>query len=193
MVSNAQHSVSSLWETVTQFLDISRFEAGLMPVEPTRGDLVDLASSVLQSLSPLARSRCEIVTPVPSIAATFDAELIRRVFGNLLGNALKYIAAHGQVKIRFDPADLEIRVAVEDDGPGIPPAYHEKIFAEFGLVEARNARSGSGLGLAFCKLAVQAHGGRIGLDSHVGQGSTFWFTLPLPPDALVAATIPFHA
>ena len=73
----------------------------------------------------------------------------------------------------------EIRVTVTDVGPGIAPEYHQKIFEKFGQVEDRNNRVGTGLGLAFCKLAVEAHGGRIGVDSEVGKGSTFWLVLPL--------------
>lgn len=64
-------------------------------------------------------------------------------------------------------------------GPGIPPEFHGKIFEKFGQVENRQRQLGAGLGLAFCKLAVEAHGGRIGVQSEVGHGSTFWFTIPV--------------
>jgi two-component system, sensor histidine kinase and response regulator len=73
-----------------------------------------------------------------------------------------------------------VRVAVRDEGPGIPHRYHGRVFEKFGQVEAREAhhKHTTGLGLTFCKLAVEAHGGTIGVDSDGEQGSTFWFTLP---------------
>ena len=74
-----------------------------------------------------------------------------------------------------------VRVGVSDNGPGIAPEYHEKIFDKFGQVENRQSAANGpvGLGLAFCKLAVEAHGGHIGVESRAGEGNTFWFTLPV--------------
>jgi signal transduction histidine kinase len=71
-------------------------------------------------------------------------------------------------------------VLISDNGPGIPKEYHVKVFEKFGQVEARKQKRfySTGLGLTLCKLAVEAHGGKIGLESEVGKGSTFWFTLP---------------
>lgn len=79
--------------------------------------------------------------------------------------------------------------SVSDTGPGIPPEFHEKIFEKFGQVEAarHGAKHSSGLGLTFCKFAVEAHGGTIGVDSVVGQGSTFWFVVPQQGPAPTAA------
>jgi two-component system, sensor histidine kinase and response regulator len=74
-----------------------------------------------------------------------------------------------------------VRTTVTDTGPGIPPEYRERIFEKFGQVEGRQEgkKYSTGLGLTFCKLAVEAHGGQIGVDSEIGHGSTFWFTLPV--------------
>jgi signal transduction histidine kinase len=99
---------------------------------------------------------------------------------NLAGNAFNYTAADGWIRIAVSRAGREARVEVADNGPGIPAAYHGKIFEKFVQVEDLNAKVGTGLGLAFCKLAVEIHGGRIGVESEIGKGSTFWFTLPLP-------------
>ena len=71
-------------------------------------------------------------------------------------------------------------MAITDTGSGIAPEYHQKIFEKFAQVDMRNKRIGTGLGLAFCKLAVETHGGQMGVESQLGHGSTFWFTLPLP-------------
>jgi signal transduction histidine kinase len=111
-----------------------------------------------------------------------DAGLISRVMQNLAGNAFNYAAADGSIRIAVSRAGQEARVEVSDNGPGIPAAYHGKIFEKFVQVEDLNAKVGTGLGLAFCKLAVEIHGGRIGVESETGKGSTFWFTLPLEGD-----------
>jgi len=116
--------------------------------------------------------------PESSLTLAADVGLIRRVFQNLLSNALKYTPAGGNVRIVVTPSPSEVRVAVTDAGPGIAPEYHQRIFEKFGQVEDRKNRLGTGLGLTFCKLAVEAHGGRIGVESVVGQGSTFWLALP---------------
>lgn len=83
--------------------------------------------------------------------------------------------------MEVEPVDGHMRVSVIDTGLGIPPEYRDKIFEKFGQVEIREHKQkhSTGLGLAFCKLAVEAHGGKIGVDSEVGKGSTFWFELPV--------------
>jgi signal transduction histidine kinase len=106
------------------------------------------------------------------------------VLQNLLSNALKFTPDSGNVRIVVTPFESEIRIAVTDTGRGIAPQYHQHIFEKFGQVEDRKNHLGTGLGLTFCKLAVEAHGGRIGVESEVGKGSTFWFALPLQNDSL---------
>jgi signal transduction histidine kinase len=108
-----------------------------------------------------------------------DPVLLSRVIRNLLGNAFKFTPEGGSVRVGISKTDREARVTVTDEGPGIPAEYHEKIFEKFGQVEDIRAKTGTGLGLTFCKLAVELHSGRIGVESEVGGGSTFWFTLPL--------------
>lgn len=97
-----------------------------------------------------------------------------------MGNAIKFVGKNGEVNIRLEPTERGPKVIVSDTGPGIPPEYQGCIFDKFGPAAA--AREGkkysSGLGLAFCKLAVEAQGGQIGMESEVGKGSTFWFVLP---------------
>jgi two-component system sensor histidine kinase/response regulator len=102
------------------------------------------------------------------------------VIANLVANAVKFTPSPGEILVRVAAAAAGHRVSVADTGPGIPVEYHEKIFEKFGQAEASQAgaQRSSGLGLTFCKLAVEAHGGRIGVESAIGKGSTFWFTLP---------------
>ncbi|MFO1251762.1 MAG: ATP-binding protein [Inhella sp.] len=111
-----------------------------------------------------------------------DAEMLERVLVNLLTNAVKYSPANGRILIRavVEGAD-QVRVQVQDHGEGIPADRLDAVFAQFGQHQARDSGAvrSTGLGLTFCKLAVEAHGGQIGVESEIGRGSTFWFTLPL--------------
>jgi len=111
-----------------------------------------------------------------------DAELIGRVIDNLISNALKYTVTGGRIEISAERHDQNLVVCVRDDGQGIPLEYHARIFDKF--VQVTDSmdvplRKGAGLGLAFCRLAVEAHGGKIWVESVPGQGSAFSFTLPL--------------
>ncbi len=113
--------------------------------------------------------------------ARADSELLRRILVNIIGNAIKFSPEGGAIRVSVRAEHRSVRVMVTDQGPGIPAEYHDKIFDKFGQVESRQTgrKYSTGLGLAFCKMAVEAQGGRIGLDSEIGAGSTFWFTLPI--------------
>jgi signal transduction histidine kinase len=116
-----------------------------------------------------------------AVTAQVDRDLVSRVIQNLLANALKFTPARGSVRVTVVQGTDVVRVEVADSGPGIAPADRERIFEKFGQVSARaegRQYASTGLGLAFCKLAVESHGGCIGVDSEEGEGSTFWFTLP---------------
>jgi signal transduction histidine kinase len=106
-----------------------------------------------------------------------------QVLLNLLGNALKFTEA-GEVTVRVTTADDAFLVAVSDSGPGISEADQEKIFEEFQQADSSSTKqkSGTGLGLAIAKRIIEMHGGRIWVESSLGKGSTFWFTLPVRVD-----------
>jgi signal transduction histidine kinase len=113
-----------------------------------------------------------------------DRALFLRVLSNLVDNALKFTPDGGRVQLwaRCDPevAPDMLLVGVRDTGPGIPPEYLDRVFEKFQqLPSTRGRRRGTGLGLSFCKLVVEAHGGSIWVESNVGEGSTFLMTLPL--------------
>jgi signal transduction histidine kinase len=116
---------------------------------------------------------------------------MRRVLANLLSNALKHSPPKTRIEVRaaLPEESGAVQVDVADEGEGIPEAYHQKIFEKFGQVDTARPgpRLNKGLGLTFCKLAVEAHGGRIWVQSAVGRGSTFSFTLPLQADPVRAA------
>ena len=160
-------------------LDVSKIEAGEMKLQNQTCDLVALIRATVATANPHSASRTiTLIEPESFPAVMADPGLIRRVIQNLLGNALKHTHAGGDVRIDVTSSGGDARVAVTDAGSGIAPEYHERIFDKFSQLDDGNTSMGSGLGLTFCKLAVEAHGGRIGVESKVGKGSTFWFTLP---------------
>jgi two-component system sensor histidine kinase KdpD len=123
------------------------------------------------------------------IFATCDGAIVRRVVENLVSNAIKHTPADAPVCIAVRAAGDRVRIEVTDGGPGVPSEARERIFEKFGTVEMRREQKyhSAGLGLSFCKLAVQAHGGTIGVESAEPQGSVFWFELPAQPQGPTAA------
>jgi signal transduction histidine kinase len=179
MLRAARSSAAMLTEMVAQLLDISRLEAGQMPLHKTQCDLTKTAQGVIDSLAASTAGRHLRLSAPEPVPALCDADIVRRIISNFLGNALKFTPREGEISTSVTREKTAVRVAVKDNGAGIPPQYHQKIFEKFGQVDGKEKKLGIGLGLTFCKLAVEAHGGRIGLESQVSQGSTFWFTLPL--------------
>jgi signal transduction histidine kinase len=177
----ARSHVHRLSEMIAQLLDLGRLESGQMPIDAAPGELVALARSVQHSLVPLAGIRNCRLTGSAAVHAFYDAPLVARVLANLLINAFKFTPERAEVTVDLrDEGDFS-RVTVADRGPGIPAEFHGRIFEKFGQVESRKGPRGFGIGLAFCRLAVEAHGGAIGVHSEVGGGSSFWFTLPTSP------------
>ncbi len=178
----AMQSAQRLSDMVTSLLDVSRLEAGEMPLHRHSADLSEVIAAAVESLGALTRGRHVVLRPPPDpVVIECDSEIIGRVVANLVGNALKFTPASGDVFVAVESSPGVIRITVTDNGPGIPPEYRERIFEKFGQVENLSAgmKSSTGLGLTFCKLAVEAHGGAIGVESELGKGSTFWFKLPV--------------
>ncbi len=175
---------------INDLLDINKMEDGSMQLgysNPTPEVLVERA---LMQVGELVREkgltvRREIAPRFPILTA--DEDKVRRVLVNLLGNAVKFTPHGGTITVsaRMD-GDARVLFAVSDTGEGIPQEAFGKIFEKFGQVEDRKAgrKSSTGLGLTFCKMAVEAHGGRIWVESELHQGSTFYFTLPVAPGRL---------
>lgn len=178
-VTLARLGAEDLRNMISSILDVSKLGAGEMKLHAEPCDLDALIRAVVAATQPLPGNRTvTICEPHPPSTVPTDIVLIRRVLQNLLSNALRYTPSGGDIRITVTPLADEIRVAVTDAGPGIAPEYHQRIFEKFGQVEDPNNRTGTGLGLTFCKLAIEAHGGHIGVESEVGKGSVFWFTLP---------------
>ena len=181
-VQTALASSEDLLEMVSSLLDVSKMEAGEMKLNLAQCELLTMARDALAKAEPLRGDRQLILSGTDEpVAVMADAEMIARVFQNLLSNALKFTPDDGQVTVSVESSADAARVLVQDTGPGIPPEYRERIFEKFGQVEnpANKQRYSTGIGLTFCKLAVEAHGGQVGVDSEEGRGSTFWFALPV--------------
>lgn len=176
------HAVAGhLKEMISQVLDVSRLESGDMPLSLADTDLVELLSGAVASLGPPPDGIVVVYeTVIQSLVIACDRDVVTRVVANLVGNAFKFAPRNGEVRIGLEGWDGVVRVTVTDNGPGVEPEYLRVIFEKFGqapLGRAGKARS-TGLGLTFCKLAVEAHGGKIGVDSSNGGGARFWIELP---------------
>ncbi len=169
---------------INDLLDLSRIESGRVEVRPTRLPLTALAEEVAEHLKPLATEkliRIEVPSPDPSATAWADRDKVTQVLVNLVGNALKFTPKEGKVTVALAKNDNDyVQISVADTGPGILPEEANKIFSKFYQVTniAKQKPIGSGLGLAISKALVEMHGGKIWVESEVGRGSTFYFTLP---------------
>jgi len=178
MLQGAKSGASAILELIEQMLDVSRIEAGALQPKTVSGDVAETARLAVEGQRILAGRRSLTLVAAGPCPADFDPDLVRRVVGNLVANALKFTAADGTIRVSVVQQDGGARLEVADNGRGIAPEHHARIFMKFGQVEDPHARVGTGLGLTFARMAVEAHGGRIGVESALGKGSTFWFTLP---------------
>ena len=188
MFQIALESQQRLERMIGDLLDITRAEAGQMALEPEIADMVQLVREAVRDAGPAAQlSQIEICEDYPDghVRAMVDTIKMRRVVDNLLANATKFTSPAGKVSVTTKQVEGEVLVTISDTGPGIAPHLHGRIFDKFAQVEAAKTGHGMsvGLGLTFCKLVVEAHDGRIWVESKPGEGSAFTFALPLHPDA----------
>jgi signal transduction histidine kinase len=171
----------SLTRLIMNLLDISKSEEGKLLPKLTRVDVEPLVASVLEALDVRARAK-EITfkSALEVVEVAADPDLLRRVLENLLDNALRHAPEGSSVEVRALRRDRAVELRVTDSGSGVPPAMREKIFDRFVQVESANraaSRSGRGLGLAFCRLAMEAQGGRIWVEE-AEPGAVFCLSLP---------------
>ena len=181
----AQKSTKGMLELVKKILEISRLESRQIPLDYALISLADLVTGVLESQLPLAADKgLSLGSDVPPNLppAWADVSYVERVLTNLIGNAIKFTPAGGVVRVtaRADVSEQpKILVSVSDTGSGIPPEIQDRLFQKF--VIGHQEGRGSGLGLAFCKMAMEAHSERIWVEETSENGTTFTFSLPLPP------------
>lgn len=199
----AQSGTRQLLAIVNDILDISKIEAGKLVIAPSATNLVALVDDVACTHANVAASKGitfaqRLVGQVPPTVLA-DGVRLRQVIDNLLGNAIKF-TAQGSVTLTVHSAPTNtalwhLRIEVADSGIGVAPEQHEMIFEKFTQADSSTTRlfGGTGLGLAICRHLVTQMGGRIGLDSQVGKGSTFWIELDLPVAARVGDAAPAPA
>jgi len=179
------HNGEHLLGLINDLLDISQIEAGLMELNAKEIQVGELIHSVMATASALVRGkditlREEVPAGLPTVQA--DPARIRQVLLRLLANAAKF-TEQGTITVRARANNGQIEISVSDSGVGVPPEDRERIFREFeqGTLEGGRRPNGAGLGLALSKEFVEMHGGRMWVESEIGKGSTFGFTLPVRP------------
>jgi PAS domain S-box-containing protein len=178
----AMRSTDRIQRLISSLLDISRLESGQAIVSQQAVLPASLAGDAVEAVRPMTESRRQVLKTalppkLPSIWV--DADMIRRVLINLLENASKFTPPEGTIEIGSQAEGNWVQMWVQDNGPGVPFSDQERIFDKFTRLKAEGMPGGLGVGLAFCRLAVTGHGGRIWVESQPGQGARFILTLPV--------------
>ena len=178
----ASRSANRVKRLASSLLDIHRLEAGQSIVNRQSVVIDILVNEAVEIVKPASKNKrqkieLEIQDKLPLI--NVDEDMIRRVLVNLLENATKFTPSDGLIILKVSKHNDLVKFVVQDSGPGIPEQERDKIFYKFEQLRTENVPRGIGLGLAFCRMAVIAHGGKIWVESEEGNGSSFQFTLPV--------------
>lgn len=181
IIKIAENSTERIQRLVNSLLDVNRLESGQPVVNQKAVDSLRLIRQAVIDMQPVANVRrqkldSELPESLPSIWA--DEDMARRVLINLLENSSKFTPTEGEICVGARQEDGWVHLWVKDTGPGIPPAEQERVFDKFTRLRG-SSKPGLGIGLAFCRLAVQGHGGRIWIESDSGKGAEFHFTFPV--------------
>ncbi len=170
-----------LVDMANNLLDYSRIEAGRFELEMSEQDICSILKTAHSEIVPLLQKRSicmEVNCLAENVPLLCDEEGIRRVFYNIVTNALKFTPDGGTIRLSLAVTDHEAKVSIEDSGPGIEPGILARLFDEDVCSAGPDGHMGNGLGLAICKKIIEAHHGRIWAESSLGQGSLFTFCLP---------------
>lgn len=170
-----------LLQLISDILDFSKIESGVLHYQKSMVDLKDVCSEIYVMYKTNPHKQVPLIyeaDKLPPLCIYTDAKRITQVITNLLSNAFKF-TSQGYVHLSYERLEDRVRIFVKDTGIGIAPEHCSRIFDRFMKVD--NFSQGTGLGLPICKTIIEALGGEIGLNSRLGEGSTFWFTLPLTP------------
>ena len=182
LIRLAERNVVRLTALINDILDFERLDSGRVQMQKAEVDLKPLFDQSVEAVHPMAdEQRVALVCTPVAIRLLVDADRIVQVLINLLSNAIKFSPTGREVRLWSEETEGGwVRTFVQDQGPGVPESYQQRIFERFARVATADHRGkgGTGLGLAISKMIVEQHGGRIGVDSTPGAGSTFWFDLP---------------
>jgi len=181
-VSHIHTGGKHLLSLISDILDLSKIEAGRMELGIESLRMETVFGEVLSAMQPLADKKSQEMTRSveAGLAVRADSTRFKQVLMNLLGNAIKFTPSGGRIEVAARSVEGKVRVEVRDNGPGIPPEEQQRIFEAFyRLRESGKKTEGTGLGLAITHRLVELHGGKLSLESQVGQGSCFYFCLPV--------------
>jgi len=182
LMSRAERAVAHLQELVDDMLDSRTIQAGLFQVELRPVSWKELAAKAVEAVEPQlenARQTIQCRAPERDVIVMADRPHSTRAIVNLLSNASKYSPPGSEIVLAAEPEEEHLKVCVIDKGPGIPADKQKRLFERFYRITQDRQTPGVGLGLAIVKGIAEAHGGSVGVCSELGQGSTFWLTLPL--------------
>jgi signal transduction histidine kinase len=182
-----RRSADRMNKLIQDLLEVASIESRSLAVELKPDRIGPLINEALEMLRPLAVGRSiamdsQVEENLPLVL--FDSARILQVISNLVGNGLKFTPEHGRISLHCQLMGAEVRIGISDTGSGIPPEQLPHIFGRFWQANPADRR-GIGLGLSIAKGIVEGHGGRIWVESTLGEGSTFYFTLPLAPDGVM--------
>jgi PAS domain S-box-containing protein len=171
-----------LLKLISDILDLSKIEAGRMELAREDVTVSSAFAEVISALYPLAEKKSQALLQQvePDVHVHADAMRFKQMLMNLAGNAIKFTPEGGRIELAARQVDDQVRVEVRDNGPGIPPDQQQRIFEAFvRLAQTGSATEGTGLGLAITSRLVELHGSKLGLESRPGEGTCFYFSLPL--------------
>ncbi|MEW6084627.1 MAG: GAF domain-containing protein [Chloroflexota bacterium] len=181
IIKIAENSTDRIQRLVNSLLDVNRLESGQPVVNQKPVDALRLIQQAVIDMQPVAdgrRQKLESELPQSLPFIWVDEDMARRVLINLVENSSKFTPTEGEIRVGARQENGWVHLWVKDTGPGIPPAEQERVFDKFTRLRGSN-KPGLGIGLAFCRLAVQGHGGRIWIESDSGRGAAFHFTFPV--------------
>ena len=189
IIKIAENSTDRIQRLVSSLLDVNRLESGQPVVDQKAVDAMALIERAVYDMEPVVTGRRQTLgADLPSVLPSIwvDEDMARRVLINLLENSSKFTSTGGALEVGARHEDGWVHLWVKDNGPGISTIDQERIFDKFTRMRGGTNKSGLGIGLAFCRLAVQGHGGRIWVESDAGTGTLFHFTFPVATEEQLA-------